>query len=1337
MLISLILIVLIVTLGSLSSLIIYYTTPLSLPLFFMVFVFISLILVIFYYNDRNFRITINFPLRYVDYSLAISAIVTLALHSINFSNQWVGIFLAGTAFASSLILPGWLIIRFLKIMRHVGLGGMLILAFLFSIGFSSLIYLSMLVINEEVTTQSLSLIYVIIGIILILVNYIPKRRNYISEYESKTTFDLLNLSTLGLITVFFVFVIFSLYPSMSSTVGIDIVRHYQLIKTLDMSPEIYKSVYPWFHFSLAAFNELTHLPMSLFQTIVSLFSIIVIYSFYLMSKVYLLDENKYAHLIGTIIFTIFSGFGWVYFLQKLPLLYGQTDMVPYYWWINNATYFDIKEGQSTELWFWFRPLTLGFTIIFVLFYFLRLKDISKKLYIPLTSFLLLILALVHLPEIIVFSIIILAIAILVPRINLRIKEISISTLVALLFYHIYFYMNQVLVTKVGVIFVQDIAIVSIFIPVITLILLKYPKRFTLSVKLNKEIIASVVLFVYFCLLIYWLNNFAAVNAEIQLILSAGNVFAVPAFMFPVFMGIWGILAIPPAIILLTSMRRNLLVVFPIFMIAVFLLGKLITFGNISIEWTGFWERRMVVYLLPSLSILSSVFLIYLIFSIKKISGISKKLRFLKPMSIGIIITFILLCGTLSTFIAINHWVLINKNLGLAAGEMNLINSVSEFVDENTTLLSMSPRSGDISQFLTSNFNTGLLKNQIWYSESPEFPLSILSGLNNSAATIFMSADDLKSPILNELKNSYVASHLLGSYSKVWNNSMLISRLPPLNPPSPNSDVVLVSSNLPNKQNYFAYDILSLGKFNYTTANLLDLPIIRNAKTIIAPNFEIANMIANSRDLYHFDFKKMIVLNLDAQDPVFEVNSESLVNVLNNSDKMRSEGNLDLDLSPFRFLTLNWYGTNSGQDYILTLNLQNGKQLSLNFKDSWNGWKEILFDINSYSERLESDSLLVNAHPIDPRSLMVSSISIETPNEDLSIPDNLVISNIGLVKNSELNSSKIISTINNKNIDLPFDVGTFPVTTDTYFDTLAEFDNGIPFIVNKTIDTSIDPYEEYHVNLYPLIKEIDSGLGQNTSSALDKALDFIDVNKGTYEFKSRDPSSFYSGNIAAFDKANFSGNIDIKANSSLIFPDHTKIEMLVDGKRYTFFNLTQIVPILINGTDIRTSSAEIDGYSGFYSSISLNNKSDLNLYGDPAILSLVDAKGEENYISGNNIQIFLNKANTISRQPTILIDGVSIFKQFYPYGHLANKVQTVSTDLVVDGKINLKILYGDKYIISNVTSLEANFRTSLPDFYTTIETITLLKWPDIGYVLLVAFILIVFNIYRSKYVKRKN
>ena len=259
-------------------------------------------------------------------------------------------------------------------------------------------------------------------------------------------------------------------------------------------------------------------------------------------------------------------------------------------------------------------------------------------------------------------------------------------------------------------------------------------------------------------------NYDSVDEGIRSIFGILDLYAVPLAVYPALLGIAGILAIPAAINLLFSMRNNPLILFPVVIITIFLIGKLITYINISVEDVDYWERRLIPYMWMGVSILSSIIIIELLGFIKKIKVYNNRSKILKPISIGITITFILICGTLSTLLSIDYRLILSDLDALTVEELDLTSSLDKFVNENSTLLSLSPRSSSISEYLNSNYNINYYKNQIWPSESPEFPLNILGGLNNSGV-IFLSQADLISVESKGYKDSYVVSHLLGYFSE--------------------------------------------------------------------------------------------------------------------------------------------------------------------------------------------------------------------------------------------------------------------------------------------------------------------------------------------------------------------------------------------------------------------------------------------------------------------------------------------------------------------------------------------------------------------------------------------
>ena len=87
---------------------------------------------------------------------------------------------------------------------------------------------------------------------------------------------------------------------------------------------------------------------------------------------------------------------------------------------------DVGNGLGPVIWFWFRPLTVGYTIFFGLLYLMRRQDMARYTYIVITSLLILTLSQVHFPELLYSSYILLFLALFFPTIKLRIKRLSLQ-----------------------------------------------------------------------------------------------------------------------------------------------------------------------------------------------------------------------------------------------------------------------------------------------------------------------------------------------------------------------------------------------------------------------------------------------------------------------------------------------------------------------------------------------------------------------------------------------------------------------------------------------------------------------------------------------------------------------------------------------------------------------------------------------------------------------------------------------------------------------------------------------------------------------------------------------
>jgi len=386
-------------------------------------------------TDYKFSVRIPNFVRLIDYFFIVSSIILFAtLLNFNLGTEvtfYVSIIV-------SFFLPGWIFLRLIGLVNtnknKVGIIATLCLSFVCSLGFTSMIFFTTSFLSSEIKFPQ-SEIYLLISLLPLIKDSLQKlrlKKNSFSESGQKKI-RLTEILILAWILLFFIYIISSLYPSMGDVPYLDIFRLYSQSKEMYLTPELFQSSYPWFHLILGNLDNMSSPPSWLFQFGIAHLSILAIFAFYIMSKSYLQKIENRAHILATVFFFVFSGFGWVFFIeQKLSL----TDISEYFDFlitVRNATYWDVLFGQGPWLWFWFRPLTIGFTIFFVMLYLMKQENFSKSIFIVVSSLVLLTLGQIHLPELIIFSVLIFALAIFFPKIKLRLKETVISTLIAIFF----------------------------------------------------------------------------------------------------------------------------------------------------------------------------------------------------------------------------------------------------------------------------------------------------------------------------------------------------------------------------------------------------------------------------------------------------------------------------------------------------------------------------------------------------------------------------------------------------------------------------------------------------------------------------------------------------------------------------------------------------------------------------------------------------------------------------------------------------------------------------------------------------------------------------------------
>jgi hypothetical protein len=1285
-----------------------------------------LFFIIFKYRD-GFDIAIVKPVRLVDCAMVIFASIIM------FSN-FFGSYFSELTFVAALIviffLPGWALLRALSLDRVVrGNLELFVLSFSLSVIMSAVVFLSGLFFQADSVTFN-----EFVGVVFFSISILPFIRRWAMQKESvpsiKVRYNYSELLCVAWLSIFFIFIIWNLYPGMAYVLGFDIVRHYSDFQQVFEAPDIYFSTYPWFHFLWALLDQMSlHPQMWLMQSGLAMMSIIVIFSFYVMARSYLVQIDRRAPMIATILFTAFAGLGWIYFVQQagtFPDLDQEWDTLRRSY---DATYYDIGVGNGTWIWLWFRPLTLGFTILFVLIYLLNCKELSRPIYLVITSALVVALMQIHASELVVFSLLIWVTALFFPSLKLRTKGAAISVLIGVACSSILSYSYSYIFSS------RYASMPDIYVPLIavlagtSLIFLRKTGRIKFrSFKINWNLVIAILGAAYLILLFFW--NSISDNFLLKRVIGVYQVYGVPWEFYPLLLGIVGLLAIPGLIIIPNNSRNHQVVIFVSLFLLTMVLGRTLTFlhaNSISIEY---WERRLIPIMEASASVIASIVILQIVKWLqgrKPRSSYVKRLKSLLPLPI---LSILILAGSLSTFSTFEYLTFYINRASLT--DIEKAQSPFGRYDPYTTILTVSNRSNAVAEFSPAGFIPNYHRYQLWPSQSPELPLRVLYGLNHSAV-VYLDPNDLGQIDKNNYADKYIASHLLNR-SVPHNSSSLAGthQLPIMVPVASKSDTLLVVPENVDSRFYYAYDVLSQGGYNYTTAVQSDINSISKARIIIAPSETIAIELIRHKKDYNLQYEYLIILNLDGYGKISRVTpsiSSLMVNLesdperipttrvqdlryngstpsgeLNNTSNIAyiQQGSYSLrnnsmvlekalNLADFDFAYLSWEGKGDGKSYTIEFSSGLKDWFLYSFKDSIQGSQQIVLPLKE-THKEKSISSVNYTYQTSGNPSWSKIIKMEVRAADPSQNDIVNFSNASVGFDRWLNSTSIEAPNYLKSIQFPNSLNIPPITMESNYTPMAYYTAGVPFVSRQYSDS----HTIYHFNLYPLVQNIDSN--DNASAyykILGKIIGPFNLPLKPYEFKDRSPRSLIADRVGAFEHATFDGDLSIKSDSAVIRPSNTTITVRINGQDSKLENISQIIPINSSSVSINASKGFMYGTSGFYSIISLD-QSLISLTGEPVRLMLKNSFENQTYeIRASNIEISFSKADALIREPQIDSTGIMTLSNFYGYGELYKQLGVLGSDLFVTGKTSFQADYSDKFTMISDLAINGKVSRSYP------------------------------------------
>ena len=1328
------------------------------PVFYLfIYSLLGIMILILSLRNKRIWVPILFTYNAVDYLLVIFGICLIVVNFADSSLLETQILRYCFSFVLLFFMPGWLIVRVLQITEKFHKIPILVISFSVSLGITSVIYTALLISNAEPSGLIIALVYGGMSLIPVLLRHVVSKGSdhRIFVKNRKKDYNLIEIITLVWITCFFVYSISYIYPEMVYVPGFDIVRHYAAISIVEDHSELFRSPYPWFHLSFGALNDVTDSEMWIIQTGNSLTSIILLLAFYSMAKAYLYKSNKYAHLLSTIIFSAFSGFGWIFYYQNMQPLMSFNDTFNLFSISYIATYFDIGVGQSQWLWLWFRPLTIDFILTLLLLFLMRMENLTRSKFLILSSILIVTLSLVHFPGLLLLVFIIFCLAIFVPKIRLRTRNMALSLIIALpisalisIFYMTIFGADSITFDTTYAIILEGVALIS-------LILLIYSKRVKISIKLNHKRIISIVLLLYGILFVYWLTNIDSIKNDINEILSfPGGIYSVPISVLPHLLGFAGFLSIPILITILMKDRRNSLMIFPIIFVFVFVIGKIISYIISNFQLVDYWERRLVPYLWITASILAPIAVIKVLDYINGIKTAGTKLIIVKRL-VGVFFIFALIIGsTMSTFLSLEYQAVRTLPDRISDTEAKLLDEVKN-LDPHSTILSITPRSKGMAEYQSFNYNVGFYSEQIWPSTSPELPMNILNGLNTTAL-LYLNNQDLDKIIEYSYSNGFVASHILKNAPEIQNNSEYgkITHIPRQAPPTPSSDMVLILPNHVSKSQYYAYDILSLGQYNFTTALLSDIPTIKKAKILVAPTEELATAIIDSRNEMGLDFENLIIFNLDGYGQIGRIDGKFLDPRINHTDLIKYEYNnkenlqnnpvtysrvydKPLDISEYNYIKFDWIGQGRNQNNTIEFSSHSNNTIKFIFKDTWRGAKEMVFpmDLKANSESGIDEFYIQKDITNNTFWSDISKITIVTSEKNINSKTNIDFDDFLFIPGLKSDNIKLVTS----NETLKFNPSSIiPATFPSSFEVHSTFDNINPFVLQN----EFQDYNIHYVNIFPLLRSFhDNNISsQQMYSLYGDLLDGLGINLPQHKGEKKSPADFVKGGVAAFRNGTFSGDVEMQSTSTTIRTNTVDSTITIDGREYEVSKLSQILPYQLDHVRMKSNSSTIAGVYGFYTLSQSPHQTVVTFVGNPVVISLIYDNDENQLIYGNNITIKLDNAEILFRQPKVTVDGISNFNQFYSYGELNDRLRTLNSDIQNTGKSNFQVKYADKFIVAEKVNLSGKYETALTGYFMENGDVNLLKIENLLKLETLSIILgliLLWGIYNFYITRRKN
>ena len=616
---------------------------------------------------------------------------------------------AGLSLFVSSFLPGYCLVSLTGINPPRSYLETVVLSYVLSISITAIMGTAVFFLaGEGFEEATLTLTYFFMSLLLLLLTLRSHgSRIHRDEIVFETT-EALFLLIIG--TVFLLFTV-GFYPLMAYVPSYDIARHFGSVQQIVRAPELLISFYPWFDFYEAVFFVLSKASLECFQTSLALSGFIVILAFHVKASIYLREIDQRLPIIATAFWSIFGGFGWLLLLKET--LQTNRPFFDLLRSVNDVSYVDIS---IPRVWFWFRPMIVSFTLLFTLIYLLKRHDIPTIHFRLIYSILIAALALFHLPELVILVVVMTVLSFFATDVDLRLKDAIVSSVIGLS-----------AAVPLSIFFCYYARATD---PIFHSVLLWLIPPLALSYFASKSGWKGINIFsksgkivVYAILVVYIAGTMSWLADPSFSISMAVEIAFVPWLLYPVRLGLVGLFGLI-GLLVVRRHKENRVVLFVWMIFSTLVFARIISYVNISLFMTRFYEQRFVqASLLPAASILAALAMKPVMTKIMALRHLNIKRAF----AITLTSSLIVVVGTTSLFLAYDYHIEFSTKWAIGEEELSSIDFLSSVLYDNprSPVLAFTSRSMTEVGFSSPIFIVDPLHLPAWSSINPEIPLLVL------------------------------------------------------------------------------------------------------------------------------------------------------------------------------------------------------------------------------------------------------------------------------------------------------------------------------------------------------------------------------------------------------------------------------------------------------------------------------------------------------------------------------------------------------------------------------------------------------------------------------------